>query len=97
MKKYLSAKIIVPFALLAGSQLAFANTTVALGDQDYAYSAKDSVGFFQIAGAGESAPFGLFIGGDFGAGSNFPPVGHFSMAQSRIPLSVASHFKICFP
>jgi hypothetical protein len=36
MKKYLSAKIIVPFALLAGSQLAYANTVVTLGDQDFA-------------------------------------------------------------
>lgn len=36
MKKYLSAKIIVPFALLAGSQLASANTIVTLGDQDFA-------------------------------------------------------------
>ncbi|MDE2388451.1 MAG: hypothetical protein KGN35_05135 [Betaproteobacteria bacterium] len=71
MKKYLSAKIIVPFALLAGSQLAFANTTVTLGDQDFADGATPTTGAFLTAGSGEPAPFnGVFIGSDV-TGPNF--------------------------
>lgn len=72
MKKYLSAKIIVPFALLAGSQLTYANTVVTLGDQDFADGATPTTGAFLIAGGGEPAPFnGVFIGSDSDTGSNF--------------------------
>lgn len=71
MKKYLSAKIMLPFALLAGSQLAFANTTVTLGDQDFADGTTMTTGNFLNPGAGEPAPFGLIIGGDSDTGPNF--------------------------
>ncbi|MBS0424448.1 MAG: hypothetical protein JSR71_08520 [Proteobacteria bacterium] len=71
MKKYLSAKIIVPFALLAGSQFASANTIVTLGDQDFADGATPTTGAFLTAGGGEPAPFnGVFIGSDV-SGPNF--------------------------
>ena len=70
MKKYLSAKILLPFALLAGSQLAAANTIVTLGDQDFADGATPTTGAFLTAGGGEPAPFnGVFVGSD--SGSNF--------------------------
>ena len=71
MKKYLSAKIIVPFALLAGSQLTYANTVVTLGDQDFADGATPTTGAFLTAGSGEPAPFnGVFSGSDV-TGPNF--------------------------
>lgn len=71
MKKYLSAKIIVPFALLAGSQLASANTIVTLGDQDFADGDTPATLPFQTAGGGEPAPFnGVVIGSDV-TGPNF--------------------------
>lgn len=69
MKKYLPAKTIAALALMAGSQFAFANTVVTLGDQDFADGSTMNIVPFTTAGAGEPAPFGLFIGGD--TSSNF--------------------------
>lgn len=69
MKKYLPAKTIAALALMAGSQFTLANTTVTLGDQDFADGSTMNIVPFTTAGAGEPAPFGLFIGGD--TSSNF--------------------------
>lgn len=71
MKKYLSSKSIAALALLAGSQFAFANTIVTLGDQDFADGATPTTGAFLTAGTGEPAPFdGVFNGSDV-SGPNF--------------------------
>ena len=69
MRQYLPAKTIAAFALMPGSQFALANTTVTLGDQDFADGATMNIVPFTDAGTGEPAPFGLFIGGD--TSSNF--------------------------
>lgn len=70
MKKYLPSKTIAALALLAGSQVALANTIVTLGDQDFVDGATPTTGDFLTAGGGEPAPFnGVFVGSD--SGSNF--------------------------
>lgn len=71
MKKWLCSRIIVLFALLAGPHIAFANTIVTLGQQDFADGSTPTTGDFLTAGAGEPAPFnGVFIGSDT-TGPNF--------------------------
>ncbi|WP_292994277.1 hypothetical protein [Nitrosomonas sp.] len=71
MKKSLSSKIIVFFALWVGSQFAFANTIVTVGEQDFADGSTMNTGPFLAAGTGESAPFdGVFVGSDV-SGPNF--------------------------
>ncbi len=70
MKKYLPLKTIAALALLAGSQVALANTIVTVGDQDFTDGSTPTTGAFLTAGGGEPAPFnGVFVGSD--SGSNF--------------------------
>ena len=53
-------------AALAWGTQASAATVVTLGDQDFADGAAMNVAAFQLPQAGEPAPFGVFIGNDFG-------------------------------
>lgn len=71
MKKYLRSKIIMLFALLAGSQFALANTSVTLGQQDFADGTTMNLVPFSDAGAGEPAPFNGIFGGSDTIGPNF--------------------------
>lgn len=65
MGKWLSARILVVLVALLGSQSAWADTVVTLGDQDFADGATPTTGAFLTAGSGELAPFdGQFIGSD---------------------------------
>lgn len=65
--------------LFMGAHGAMADTTVTLGDQDFADGATVTSGTFLTAGAGEPAPFdGVFSGSD--SGENFSANWTFSYA-----------------
>jgi len=97
MKTWLDFKLLVLAVLSLGTQIASANVTVTLGEQDFADGATPTSGTILAAGAGEPAPFdGVFSGSD-ATGPNFSTSWTFSYAAqpnvlgASLTLGISDH------
>ena len=97
MQSWPGFKLLALAVLSLGTQIASANVTVTLGEQDFADGATPTSGAILAAGAGEPAPFdGVFSGSD-GSGPNFSTTWTFSYAAqpsvlgASLTLGIADH------
>lgn len=80
MKTWSGYKPLALALLSFAAQIASANVTVSLGEQDFADGATPTTGAFLTAGAGEPTPFDGVVGGSDGTGPNFSASWTFSYA-----------------
>lgn len=97
MKTWSGYKFLALALLSCGTQIASANVTVSLGEQDFADGATPTTGAFLTAGAGEPAPFdGVFRGSDitgpnFSANWTFSYVAQPSVLGASLTLGIYDH------